>query len=277
LFFPFWCIAFRYTPILPEGSIGIAVIVGVKLPENFFQPFFANSLADFWRRWHITLGRWFRAYLFYPLALSKALAKVGKLSRRLFGMKFGKMFQPWIATFCVFFAVGVWHGSGAHVLLFGVFNGVIISTSLLMEPYIEKLRIKTRIDGRKSGFGRVFAALRTLAILVFLRYFVRSASLDDVIAMMRQTIFHPRLRELWNGTMLELGLGVTDYIVFIAGTAVLFARDYLTETGRDCDRMISGAKPVVQIALLFLALLSIVLFGFYAANAISADFIYAQH
>ena len=111
----------------------------------------------------MTLGRWFKDYLFYPLALSSALAKVGKLARKLFGKRMGKMFAPCLATFCVFFAVGIWHGSGRHILVFGLLNGLIISTSLFMEPVFDKLRVITRIDGGKSGFGRIFAALRTLA------------------------------------------------------------------------------------------------------------------
>jgi len=258
-------------------ALGVAEIIGVKLPENFSQPFFANSLSDFWRRWHITLGKWFRDYLFYPLALSSALAKVGKLSRKVFGMRFGKMLQPCLATFCVFFAVGIWHGSGAHILLFGFLNGLIISSSMFMEPFFGKLRAKTHIDGSKKGFGRVFAALRTLAILMLLRYFVRSASLVDALLMLRQTVFHLRLRELWNGTLLRLGLGVWDYIAFLTGIAVIFTRDFITETGRKCGQIIDNAKPIIQFALLLAALLSIIFIGVYSGDAVSADFIYAQY
>jgi len=258
-------------------ALGVAEIVGVKMPENFFQPFFANSLADFWRRWHITLGRWFKDYLFYPLALSSALSKVGKLSRKILGMRFGKMFQPCLATFFVFFAVGIWHGSGWHILLFGFLNGIIISASLFMEPFFKKLRVKTRIDGGKSGFGRVFAALRTLAILMFLRYFIRSASLTEALLMIRQTALHPRVRELWNGTMLKLGLGSRDYIVFALGTGIVLARDYLTETGNKCAQIINDSKPVIQFAILLAALLSIIFLGVYSRDALSANFIYAQY
>ena len=258
-------------------ALGAAIIAGVKLPENFFQPFFANSLADFWRRWHITLGKWFRDYLFYPLALSSALGKVGKLARKLFGMRFGKMFAPCLATFCVFFAVGVWHGSGAHILLFGLLNGIIISVSLYLEPFYEKLRLKTRIDGGKTGFGRVFAALRTLGILVFLRYFVRASSLSSALLMLQRTVYYPRFYELWDGTLTGFGLDCKDYLVFILGTAVILTRDFITESGRKCDQMINGFKPVIQFALLLAVILSVVVFGFYSDNADLSDFIYARY
>jgi len=258
-------------------ALGAAVIVGVKLPENFFQPFFANSLADFWRRWHITLGKWFRDYLFYPLALSSLLAKVGKQARKLFGIRAGKMLAPCIATFCVFFAIGVWHGSGLHILLFGFLNGIIISASLYLEPVYEKLRLITRINGSTKGFGRVFAALRTLAVLVFLRYFVRAGSLASALYMLRRTLYHPRLYELWDGTLMGFGLDGMDYLVFSIGTAVILTRDFITESGRKCSQLINSSKPVIQFALLLAAIISIVVFGYYSNNADLSDFIYAQY
>jgi len=257
-------------------ALGVAEIVGVKPPENFNQPFFATSLADFWRRWHITLGRWFKGYMFYPLALSKALAKVGMLSRKLFGMRVGRMFQPCLATFCVFFAVGMWHGAGTDTLTFGFLNGILISSSLFMEPFFEKLRVKTRIDGRKSGFGRVFAALRTLALIMFLRYFLRADSLYDAYVMIKRTAYHPRLYELWNGTLLELGLGLEEYIVMIAGVIVLFTRDFITETGRKCSDVINGLKPAIQLILLTAAFIAIIFYGIFSSDQILNDFIYAQ-
>jgi len=258
-------------------AVGVAEIIGVKMPENFRQPFFANSLSDFWRRWHITLGSWFKDYLFYPIALSAPFAKIGKLARKLFGKRTGKMFQPCLATFVAFFAIGIWHGTGAHIMLFGLLNGVIISAALFMEPLMERMRSKTRIDGRKSGFGRVFAALRTLALLMFLRYFARASSLGEVWALLEQTALHPRLRELWNGMLLGLGLNITDLIVLSVGTVLIFIRDFVTETGRDCGKILNAARPALQFIVLFAALLSIVLFGIYSGVTLSATFIYAQY
>ena len=257
-------------------ALGIAEIFGIKPPENFNQPFFATSLADYWRRWHITLGRWFKGYMFYPLALSPLLARFGKFSRKYFGSRVGKMLQPCVATFCVFFAVGVWHGAGTDTLVFGLLNGTLISLSLFMQPFFEKLRARTHIDGTKNGFGRVFAALRTLALIMFLRYFLRADSLGVALVMIKRTAYHPRLYELWDGTLLKFGLNLQEYLVFIAGTVVLFVRDFITETGRKCNQWINGLMPVTQFVLLLVALLSIIIFGVYSSEAVSADFIYAN-
>lgn len=78
--------------------------------ENFRRPLFSTSLTDFWRRWHITLGAWMRDYLFYPLSLSKPFGKLGKFTRKHLKGKLGKILPTSLATFLVYFVIGIWHG-----------------------------------------------------------------------------------------------------------------------------------------------------------------------
>ncbi|MCL2838411.1 MAG: hypothetical protein FWE04_05005 [Oscillospiraceae bacterium] len=258
-------------------TMGIAEILGVKLPENFRQPFFANSLTDFWRRWHITLTRWLRDYLFYPIALSKPLGMFGKVSRKIFGNRIGKMLPTSIATFCVYFAMGVWHGAGAHILMFGILNGALITAGLFFEPLTERLRKLTRLRGEVSGKGKMFAILRTLGLMMFLRYFARAESLSHAWGMLRQTFTDFRLYELWNGSLLRLELSGFDYAVLAFGVILLFIRDIITENEIDCRMQLNKSRPIVQFAVLTVLLLSVTIFGIYYGDALSADFIYAAH
>ncbi|MCL2047010.1 MAG: hypothetical protein FWG88_11590 [Oscillospiraceae bacterium] len=255
-------------------TIGIAKIIGINLPENFRQPFFASSLADYWRRWHITLGSWLRDYLFYPLILSAPMAKLSRFSRKNFGNAVGKLIPSCIGTFCIYFIVGIWHDLTFNYLIFGFLNGFIISCSLFAEPLIEKLRDKTGINGSKPGFGRVFSALRTFAILGFLRYFVRAASFRTALSMFKQTLLHIRISELWNGTLLGLGVDKTGYLVLTIGIIVLLLHDYLTEIGKDVSEMLNKSKPILQFAILVLAMFSLVAFSIFSGDAHSASFIY---
>jgi D-alanyl-lipoteichoic acid acyltransferase DltB (MBOAT superfamily) len=258
-------------------ALGVAKMVGVNLPENFRQPFFASSLADYWRRWHITLGSWLRDYLFYPISVSAPMGKFGKFARKKLGKRVGKFLPSCIATFCVYLVVGVWHGSGMQLIAFGLLNGLFISVSLFAEPLYEKIRAKTRINGVKPGFGRVFSALRTLVLLVFLRYFVRSGSLREALSMLKQTLLHPRVRELWNGTLHNLKIDTTSCIVLAAAVIVMLARDFITERGKNCGELLNKARPVVQFVLLLAVLLAILIFGIYSGQALSANFIYAGY
>ena len=99
--------------------IGCAEIFSVTLPENFRQPFFSRSVSEFWRRWHITLGTWFRDYVFYPLSLSEPLKRLTKSARKKWGNHFGPLCASAVALFCVWFCNGLWHGAAWCFLFFG--------------------------------------------------------------------------------------------------------------------------------------------------------------
>jgi D-alanyl-lipoteichoic acid acyltransferase DltB (MBOAT superfamily) len=258
-------------------TLGIAEILGVSLPQNFRQPFFANSLTDFWRRWHITLVRWLRDYLFYPIALSKPLNMLAKSTSIIFGARISKLLTPSIATFGVYLTMATWHGGGAHFFMFGLLNGFFITAALFLEPQIEKLRRITGIYGESDGFGKTFAIVRTFVLMTFFRYFARAESLSHALGMLSRTVSDIRVYELWNGTLLNLGVTSTGYVILIFGIIALFTRDILTENGKDCREMLNDAHPLAQFAVLLAMLSCVTLFGIYAGDALSGNFIYAGH
>jgi alginate O-acetyltransferase complex protein AlgI len=92
-----------------DMAIGLARMFGLRFPENFRRPYSAVSLTDFWRRWHMTLSRWFRDYLYIPLGGSR-----------------GSQSQTVRNLFVVFFLTGIWHGAAWTFVLWGVFNGTLL-------------------------------------------------------------------------------------------------------------------------------------------------------
>ena len=99
--------------------IGIAEIFGVKMPENFKQPFFSKSISEFWTRWHVTLGAWFRDYIYYPVSLADKCKKITSAARKKLGNYYGPMISSAIALFCVWICNGIWHGTGWNFIFFG--------------------------------------------------------------------------------------------------------------------------------------------------------------
>jgi len=91
-------------------AIGLGKIVGITLPENFNYPYSAQSISDFWRRWHITLSTWFREYVFYPLERRKI---------RFAGQQFNLVI--------VFLLIGLWHGPTLTYLIWGLLHGLVIA------------------------------------------------------------------------------------------------------------------------------------------------------
>jgi D-alanyl-lipoteichoic acid acyltransferase DltB (MBOAT superfamily) len=252
-------------------ALGIAEIVGVRLPENFRQPFFARSVTDFWRRWHITLGAWLKDYLFYPLALCKPLGRLGKLTRRVFGNRVGKIIPTSIATFAVYLVVGLWHGSSLKFVAFGLINGFVISLSLYCEPLIASLRGRTGVSGER-GIGAVWAVVRTLGIVVFARYFSRAGSLMSALRMLKRTVFEFRLGELLGGVWTGFGLVLADYWVLIAAVSMLFIHDAIAERGG----LKKEPNRAVQFAGMLVVLAALTVFGIYREGYVAAQFVYAQ-
>lgn len=92
-----------------DMAIGLGKMMGFKFPENFNYPYLAKSVTEFWRRWHMTLGSWFREYLYIPLG-----------GNRVSTMKFYRNLMV------VWFLTGFWHGAGWNFILWGLFFGVLI-------------------------------------------------------------------------------------------------------------------------------------------------------
>lgn len=117
-----------------DMAIGLARMFGLKLPENFRYPYASQSISEFWRRWHITLGAWFREYVYIPLGGSR----VGKLRLVL------NLLVVWALT-------GLWHGAAYHFIAWGLYYGVIITA--------EKLFLGTLLE-------RVWRPLRHVYVMV---------------------------------------------------------------------------------------------------------------
>jgi D-alanyl-lipoteichoic acid acyltransferase DltB (MBOAT superfamily) len=244
---------------------GIGEIVGVKLPDNFRQPFFAVSVADFWRRWHITLGSWLKDYLFYPIALSKPLGRLGVAARKALGVRLGKLLPATVATFAVYFVMGIWHGATWQGFAFGLLNGFIISAAQYIEPFVKR---------RDNALWKVFAIARTFVIMLFLRIFVRAAGMADALLMLKRVALNLNPSEIVRGALFELGLSKADYAVMLAGIAVMFIVEVSAERGRDAFKSYDNAPAVLQCAGLLIMLGCLTVFGLYSGNAASAAFIY---
>lgn len=97
--------------------MGVSGLFGIRLPENFNAPFFAKSVQEFWQRWHITLGLWFKDYVMYPVQISRPVVKFGKKCRKRVGKKAGKKIPFYLSMLVLWFLIGVWHGGTGYYLV----------------------------------------------------------------------------------------------------------------------------------------------------------------
>ena len=254
---------------------GAAQMLGIDLAENFRRPLFARSLTEFWRRWHITLGAWMRDYLFYPLALSKPFRKLGGFARRHFKGTVGKIFATSIATFVIYFVIGIWHGANFRYIAFGFYNGTLITAGLLLEPFFVKVR--ERLPVRWDGKGWHFVQMARTALIVFAgRYITRAPRLLAALYMLKETVvsFHPG--RLLDGTLLTLGVTGFDYAVVVLGMAVVLGVEWYQERGGHARQWLERQNAFVQWLGIMVPLLAIILLGAVGQNYVGAEFIYAQ-
>lgn len=178
-------------------ALGSAQVMGVKLMKNFDHPYFARSISEFWRRWHISLSTWFRDYLYIPLGGNRVT-------------------QPrWAFNiFLTFLISGLWHGANWTYIIWGALHGFYFILFALTEPFWQKLSSVTKVDQLprlKAGL----AMLATFSLVTFAWIFFRAESLGDAQYITRHLISGWRSYLVQSWDTLVLGIqGIADLGIY---------------------------------------------------------------
>ena len=252
--------------------IGAAEIFGIKMDENFRQPYFSHSIGEFWRRWHISLGTWMKDYIFYPFSISKPIAKFSKFAKKKFGKQIGRTLPICLANILIFFIVGVWHGASWKYILYGFYNGIIIALSNLLKPVYASMAKKCHIN-TSSRYWKVVSIIRTFIIVNIGWLF--DACLTAELAFKAFTgIFRGfTFSVLANGSLLRLGLNMRDYKILIIGTVILFITSVMKEKGINLREFVAQRPLVVRWALYIILIFATAPFGYVGSTT---EFVYAQ-
>ncbi len=252
-------------------TIGVAQMLGITLQENFIRPFFSKSLKEYWRRWHITMGTWFRDYIFYPMSVSSLNQKLMKLARKHFGDKAGRRIPVYFCSFAVWLATGIWHGPSWNFVAWGLLNWVILTVSEELEPQYAKFH--SRFDVRGKTWYRAFQVLRTFSIILVLKVFDCYTSLADIGWMFVSLFTVPNWNIFADGSLLKLGLALPDYAILAAGTLLMFAVSMAQRRGSVRSQI--AAKPwIVRTLAWYLLFTAVLVFGAYGIGYDASQFIY---
>ena len=253
-------------------TIGTAKLFGVDVTENFRRPFFSKSVAEYWRRWHITLGTWFRDYIFYPISISKRLMELGKKISRVNDF-FGKRTSLYTATIVVWAATGLWHGAEWRYVVWGLLNGIIMCVSAELEPLY--LKINSRIGWKDDSFlHRSFSIIRTFLIMSLLRIFdLSSEGIRQALSILKRILI--RQGGVSMQMIEELGLPEKELKVALAGIAGLFLISLLQRKKSIYDRLM-GLHIAARWVICTAAVAVVLIYGYYGLGYSSADFIYMQ-
>lgn len=253
---------------------GAAQILGIDMAENFQQPFFATSLSDFWRRWHMSLGDWMKDYLFYPIAMSKPVKKLSRACGKRFNLTFGSLITNCIPSLIVFFLIGLWHGATWQYVVFGLYNGIIISVSTLLTPVYTKLNTRLGVHTERFSW-RLWQMLRTLFLATISRMIVRTDTWESTVALFKGCFTGPvDIWALFDGTLFNLGLGSHDFLLAMAALLILLAVGVLHERGVHIRQWLDGQGLILRWTVMIAAILAVLIFGIYGPAFNASEFIY---
>ena len=162
--------------------LGSSELFGVKLPENFQRPFFSLTIGEFWRRWHISLGVWFKEYLLYPLLKSDTWQTIHDTARKKWGRKASKSIPTYLGLCVLWLSIGFWHqGSWLYLVASGMIPGAYLMLSDALEPKLKAWGDRLHFN-RGSLAYRLFARVRTVLLVCTIFFVVNCGTVANWIA-----------------------------------------------------------------------------------------------
>lgn len=258
-----------------DAVMGIAQIFGVTMPENFQRPFFSKSISEFWQRWHITLGTWFKDYIFYPVTMSKPMKNLTSSARKKLGNHFGPLLAGSVALFCVWFCNGLWHGSAWNYIFFGMYHFALILAGNIISPAVTATNKKLHINADCFAY-RTMQMVRTTILVIIGELFFRAEGLKDGLAMFGKMVTDFSFSTLDSTLMDKLKIDVQDIIIVAVALAIIFVISVLNEKGINIRLSLKKKNIVIRWGLLYALIMFIVIFGAYGKGYVPVDPIYAN-
>ena len=239
-------------------AIGAAQVMGFQLMENFNAPYLSQSVAEFWRRWHISLSTWFRDYLYIPLGGSRK-GIVRKQINRLI----------------VFGVSGLWHGASGHFVIWGLMNGVYQIIGDLLTP----LRRKTKqiLHVKENEFSH--KALKTLStfVMIDISWIFFRATMGQGVAILKS------ITQFWKPGWFQWGVNLnvkqlSDGRIWIVLFAlmILIGADICKYIGFQVSTFIMKQGIWFRWMIYLAAIFGVLIYGIYGPAYSASEFIYFQ-
>ena len=252
---------------------GSALLMGIKLMDNFEAPYYARSVKEFWRRWHISLSGWFRDYLYIPLGGNRK----GKLREKC-------------NLLMVFSISGLWHGASLAFLLWGLLNGIYQVAADIIQyimhfitihhsKFLHKYEIIDTLPDRieTDHFSkRLFQTLCTFSLVTFAWLFFRAGGLREAYRIIVNMFSTNNWTILFDGSLYELGVAKNYMNVLVASILVLFFVDYQKYQKKDVADLLLKQGWFFRVTTIIFMIFIILLYGCYGEMYDIQQFIYFQ-
>ncbi|MBO4458815.1 MAG: MBOAT family protein [Butyrivibrio sp.] len=238
-------------------SIGVSRILGIDVMKNFESPYLARSIAEFWRRWHISLSSWFRDYLYIPLG----------------GNRKGEV-RRYINVLIVFTVSGIWHGAGFNFLVWGLLHGIYQVIGRILTPMRDKVAAMFNV-GRSSFSHRVIKTVGTFILVSYAWVFFRADSMTQALTLIKRSIaFTPW--KFVDGSLYAFGLNRANFLLASFGIVLMTVVDIFNCSGIVIREKILSQGMWLRWIIILTGILFTVICGMWGPGYNVADFIYKQ-
>ena len=253
---------------------GMSQILGIELEENFRQPYFSQSVEEFWRRWHMTLGGWFRDYLGMPVSISKPVKKWSKAARKKWGGAAGKRVVTVSALVMVWISTGLWHGTGWNYMIWAAWQGGIIILGVFLKDEFPKWNKKLHIKEDSRGFA-LFRIIRTFILVGMIpRVITHAPTLAAARTIFINTFKGTGIAQFKAGGLIQYGWSKANLAIAIGAILVQFAVSILKEKNISIRETIAARKLPIRWIIYLAALFAVIIFGIYGPGYNSVNFAY---
>lgn len=239
-------------------AMGAAKMLGIILMENFEAPYLAISIADFWRRWHISLTSWFKDYMYIPLG----------------GSRKGKL-RKYVNKMIIFLVSGLWHGASLSFVVWGGINGLYQVIGECLKPVRDKIVIILHLN--RDSLGHKVAHIITTFILVdFSWIFFRARHIREAFEIIKSmfTVHNPWI--LFDDSLYSCGLDEKNFRLMLTSIMILLFADICKVRGIKVREVIINQDYWVRWIVISVSITAILTFGVWGPHYNPANFIYFQ-
>lgn len=239
-------------------AMGVAKMLGINLMDNFDAPYLSMSVAEFWRKWHISLTSWFKDYLYIPLG----------------GSHKGKI-RKYINKLAVFLVSGLWHGASFSFVAWGGVNGLYQVIGEVLKPARDKIVGKCGLN-REAFTHKLLHVAGTFILVDFSWIFFRASRFREAFIIIRQmfSVYNPWV--MFDGSIYNCGLNSKNFWLLLVCLLVLLFADCCKYRKIQVREIIMHQDSWFQVVFISFSILAVLVFGIYGSGYNQSAFIYFQ-
>lgn len=240
-------------------AVGAAKVMGFTLMENFETPYFAKSVGEFWRRWHISLSTWFRDYLYIPLGGNRC-----------------SRFRKYCNVMLTMTLSGLWHGANWTYVAWGLLHGAYQVVGDLTKKW--RKSIYSAVHAKTESFSfRLAQGISTFLLVDVAWIFFRAPSISDALEYCRRMVVKWDPWSFFDGTVYTLGLDRPEMNILAAAVVILLLVDVLRYKKKmDIAGFLQEQCIWFRWIVIFALIIAVLVYGVYGINFESQQFIYFQ-